>query len=680
MCHQPNSTPSVTLVSALTPRRRRLLQSPSEFCWGLLFAGCLSLGLLAIASSAEAPQTGVLLPDGSEFVSWEQALQFSRTYYVDSRDPHASDSNPGTKELPFRTINKAAQALQPGERVVIMTGVYRERVAPARGGTGPDKMISYEAAPGASVVVKGSRLVKGGWEPSTDFKLDFSGPARAKVKIYQRRQDDLDFRGYNPFGMVNIMQDRIYLHPKPSELRPHLLRRGMVFVDGKRLEQVELYGELAHKDGAFWCEHDGLTIHVRLPNDADPSQHEVELAIQEQVFAPRKQGLNYIRVKGITFEHGANAFPVPQRGMVSASRGNHWIIEDCVLRHVNGVALDIGAQDWDMEPPAEIGYSIVRRNHIDDAGVCGLAGLAVQNTLIEGNLIEHVGWQDVELSWETGGIKLHVTKNCLLRNNVIRHTIHAEGIWLDYQNSNTRVTGNVVGDNLETLRGGIYLEASHEPNMIDNNIFWKATEGKGGSADNMGPHGGWGITVDGSDQTVIAHNLIGETQDAAIKFRNIESRIVDSRGGTTRENKVMNNIFYRCGKGIDFSNQGNTADGNLYTRNWGDVKEENESVGRGLNWIPDSGAILRLDLEAWQKFFGFDKHGAYADMDIDVDLDALTMTWSVSGTVPDLPTDQHFQRDLLGQQSGEVRKPGPFLRLPDAPTKIAIDPRALISD
>lgn len=42
---------------------------------------------------------------------------------------------------------KLKQLLLPGERVVIMTGVYRERIDPARGGAGPDKMISYEAAP-----------------------------------------------------------------------------------------------------------------------------------------------------------------------------------------------------------------------------------------------------------------------------------------------------------------------------------------------------------------------------------------------------------------------------------------------------------------------------------------------------------------------------------------------------
>jgi hypothetical protein len=37
--------------------------------------------------------------------------------------------------------------LQPGERVVVAAGVYRERIKPARGGSGPAALISYEAAP-----------------------------------------------------------------------------------------------------------------------------------------------------------------------------------------------------------------------------------------------------------------------------------------------------------------------------------------------------------------------------------------------------------------------------------------------------------------------------------------------------------------------------------------------------
>jgi hypothetical protein len=640
----------------------------------------LEIVLVSLWTSWAAAQTptGVVLPDGKEFVSWEKLLSYTKTYYVDNRHPKAADTNPGTEALPFFTINKAAQTLQPGERVVISSGIYRERVAPARGGTGPDKMISYEAAPGAKVVVKGSRLAKTGWEPSAGFRLDRFGPPRSKARVFQRRLDDFDFQGYNPFGMASIMMDRVYLYPTRDELDRHLRRRGLVFVDGKRLEQVPMFHQLSQKENAYWVEQNGLSVHVRLAGDADPNGHEVELAIQEQVFAPRQRELGYIRVKGITFEHAADSFPPPQRALVSTSAGHHWIIEDCTIRHANAIGLDLGYQDWNMTPPELIGYHIVRRNYVEDAGICGIAGMGVRETLIEANLIENIGWHDVELLWETGGIKLHTTKSCLLRNNVIRHLKHGGAIWLDYQNSNTRVTANVMGDAQSTLRGGIYLEASQEPNMLDHNIIWNATEGKGGGTYDMKPHGGWGILVDGSDEAVIAHNLIGRCQDAAIKTRTVESRIVGPRGGTSRWNKVLNNIFHRNGKGIDFSTQENTADGNLYGLGADQVEDETRGEGRGLNWTSWLNPALRLDLPAWQKFFGFDKNGAYAEMNIEVDLDALKLTWSVAGRIPEVATEEHFRRDFRGRTAAKTRKAGPLIDLPAATTTVDIDPRPLV--
>ena len=98
-------------------------------------------------------------------------------------------------------------------------------------------------------------------------------------------------------------------------------------------------------------------------------------------------------------------------------------------------------------------------------------------------------------------------------------------------------------------------------------------------------------------------------------------------------------------------------------------------MGRGLNWIPDSGTTLRLDLESWRKYFGFDKNGAAADMIIDVDLDALTIDWSVSGPIPQVPAGAHFVQDILGQAVGPLRPAGPLLRVPTASLRLGIDPR-----
>ena len=60
-------------------------------------------------------------------------------------------------------------------------------------------------------------------------------------------------------------------------------------------------------------------------------------------------------MKGITFEHAGNGFPVPQRGMVSTNRGNHFIFEDNTFEWANSVGLDIGNEDWGAAAAAACG-------------------------------------------------------------------------------------------------------------------------------------------------------------------------------------------------------------------------------------------------------------------------------------------------------------------------------------
>ena len=74
---------------------------------------------------------------------WEQPLQFSKTYYVDGNSAKSNDNGPGTSEQPFRTIGKAAQVLQPGERVVIACRRLPRMhpSGPGRHGSGSDDQL-----------------------------------------------------------------------------------------------------------------------------------------------------------------------------------------------------------------------------------------------------------------------------------------------------------------------------------------------------------------------------------------------------------------------------------------------------------------------------------------------------------------------------------------------------------
>ena len=147
---------------------------------------------------------------------------------------------------------------------------------------------------------------------------------------------------------------------------------------------------LSSTENAYWVEANGQKVHIRLENDDDPANHVIEVTNREQCFAPKEPFLSYIRVKGLTMAHAATGSSCSQRSAISCNRGHHWIIEDCVIDWSNTVGIDCGNECWHRETyeEHEIGYTVIRRNIIRDAGVCGIAGLWVSNVLIEDNLIE----------------------------------------------------------------------------------------------------------------------------------------------------------------------------------------------------------------------------------------------------------------------------------------------------
>ena len=72
--------------------------------------------------------------------------------------PNGDDNNPGTEAQPWQTIQKAADALMPGDTVYIRAGTYHERVIPRNSG-GPGSEITYAAYPGETATIDGGGIV-----------------------------------------------------------------------------------------------------------------------------------------------------------------------------------------------------------------------------------------------------------------------------------------------------------------------------------------------------------------------------------------------------------------------------------------------------------------------------------------------------------------------------------------
>lgn len=106
----------------------------------------------------------------------------SRYYYVSTK---GSDSNLGTKALPFQTIGKAADEAKPGDVVLIHSGVYYEDVKPLHSGK-PDRYITYQSVGDGEVIIDAQDgLRPAGIEISNKSYLRFVGLTVRGANSYQ---------------------------------------------------------------------------------------------------------------------------------------------------------------------------------------------------------------------------------------------------------------------------------------------------------------------------------------------------------------------------------------------------------------------------------------------------------------------------------------------------------------
>ncbi len=514
---------------------------------------------MLILSSANANEwlSQVKLPDGTDFYFWKDSTQYSKTYYVDINHPESSDDNPGTRDLPFKSIRKASQSVRAGEEIVIRGGVYREQIRPEHEGTSPQKMIQYRSFPGEEVVVKGSKEINPEWT--------VSNAPNGKPLSFNLWQSDLkeifaDGKN-NPFLLPNATHYEMELMHWATdwkELPPFTLPRGMLFQDGQRMVQMASYFDLLKLPGSFWVDTLTQQLHIHPFNQKHPGLSNFEITRFQQLVYPERERMGYIVLQGIHFKHAGNGFARTNTGAVNLRSGHHWIVENCVISQVNSVAIEIGARireraetteeekEWINNHP---GGNQVIGCHIYNCGTGGIQGHTNNQALLAYNHIHDIGWQHVEIYWECAAIKLLRTKQTLVIHNRIHDITDANAIWLDWDNENSRVTRNIIYNVSKTFNGGIFVEASRTPNMIDHNILDQVR--------------GFSISLGDTDNALVYHNLV-MNGEVPVASHVITDRSLNGVRLTSRNNQIKNNIFYQNRQMPRIDDKDNICNNNLY--------------------------------------------------------------------------------------------------------------------
>jgi len=436
---------------------------------------------------------------------WPATVHASN-FYV---SPAGDDAAAGSLDAPWRSIQKAAGALHPGDTAVLMAGTYREDVTLTRGGT-TDAPVTITAMPGARVIISGADLLADGWTKADG--IDGAAYAHAFDHVFA----------------INHTRDGRPILTHPADTRHELIGRAeQVIHDGRLLRQVLRKEHLA--PGTFFHDIDGKRLYVWLEDNAQTGKkNEVEASARSTWLT---SGASFVHLRGITFRYAAN---FAQRGALALQRPKEggegprgWLVEDCVFERANGPGASLSGSNH-----------LFRRCTFQDNGQLGFGASHCNDTRMEECGLYRNNAKGFATGWEAGGVKVTLSRGfvfdrCRAADN------RGIGIWYDIGNENSEVKNCYVADNDEA---GIFYEISYGLRAHDNLIVNNANRGEK-------PYSAWGnagITLSSSQDCIVENNTLVANRDGiALREQNRSTPRIDGTKSVRVFNKnhlIRNNV------------------------------------------------------------------------------------------------------------------------------------------
>lgn len=419
----------------------------------------------------------------------------AKIFYVDTQSQAASDQNPGTQALPYKTITAAAEAakrenkLGRGVHILIAPGLYRESFD-LSGETGSTNApIVVQALQPGTVKVSGSELYQN-WQPLTN---------------------DVYAHSWNyDWGVAPNPN-----WPGVSTLNPVLLRREMVLVNGQLMKQVLAQDQLT--EGSFYVSEATDTIFVKPLVGTDMSTAAVEIGERSNLLKIHQR--QNVKIEGLVFQNAASFSNNP--GTVSVNQAANIQIQDTDFFWNNWSGLKINSSR----------NVVVRNVNAENNGEKGFSFGGVKNLLVENVEASYNNWRGDWASFygTDAGQKFVRLRNTIIRSYKAVDNL-AKGLWLDYDNENILIQKAFLRGN---KGAGLYIEANQGPIAVRNSMI---------VANN-----GYGLLAQNSMNVSVEYSKIYNNTDYEVWFENQgwQARAVTRLEGDKTYQVVLENWTFR---------------------------------------------------------------------------------------------------------------------------------------
>lgn len=376
----------------------------------ILFAGCLAWGQANVDETQETV-----------------------SIYVDATA--GSDSNPGSKQLPLKTIAAAADVAVSnnqagiGTKVVVNPGTYRESISLRAKQKDTSMPITFQAKTKGTAIISGADVWTG-WAA-------YSGNSN----IYTHHWG-------NKWGMCPVDDDGLV--PEEDILR----RQEMIMVNGTSLAQVLSLS--AMRQSTFYVDEKKKTAYVWPMSGTNMGTATVEVATRSSLlFVSGKSNMVF---RGLTFQY-ANSCRADSAVALQGAATNILFDKDSFL--------------WNNATGIKITSSFnttVQKSVANYNGIDGMKGLETKYDLWQDIQARYNGWRGAQgVYYNTGVAGMHFVKghNQTLKNVDSSFNLTFGFHW-DTDHQNVTADALLASENL--LANG-FIEKNQGPMTVSNSYF-----------------------------------------------------------------------------------------------------------------------------------------------------------------------------------------------------------------